>query len=155
MFRAADIPAAYYLAALGIMIAAAMITKKWSRGLYAGYLFLVLAVTLLSRKATPAMHYELTPFWSYAEWERLGEQIIANVVMFIPIGFLLGREIGRKAISAAALHSAAIELLQLVTRRGLCELDDIIHNTLGAVFGVLLARIFESLLQRIRASRRE
>ncbi len=155
MFRAADIPAAYYLTAVGIVIAAAMITKKWGRGLYAAYLFLVFAVTLLSRNVTPGMHYELRPFWSYAEWERLGEQVIANVIMFIPIGFLLGREIGWKAVPAAALHSAAIELLQLVTRRGLCELDDVIHNTLGAVIGVLLARIFESLLQRLRASHRE
>ncbi len=154
MIRAADIQAAYYLTAVGIVIAAAMITKKWGRGLYAGYLFLVLAVTLLSRRTAPEMQLQLKPFWSYAEWARLGEQVIANVILFIPVGFLLGWEIGRKAIPAAALHSAAIELLQLVTRRGLCELDDVIHNTLGAVIGVLLAKIIDSLLQRLRASRR-
>lgn len=29
-----------------------------------------------------------------------------------------------------------IEILQLVTARGLCEFDDVIHNVIGAVIGV-------------------
>ena len=55
--------------------------------------------------------------------------------MFIPIGFLLGIKVGWKGIPIAALFSLIIELIQLVTRRGLFEFDDIIHNTLGAVIG--------------------
>lgn len=33
------------------------------------------------------------------------------------------------------LVSVAIEVLQFFTQRGLCELDDVIHNTLGVVIG--------------------
>ena len=32
--------------------------------------------------------------------------------------------------------SASIEILQLVTGRGLCGFDDVIHNMIGAAIGV-------------------
>lgn len=32
-----------------------------------------------------------------------------------------------------------IEVLQLITRRGLCEFDDVIHNMIGAAIGIAVA----------------
>ena len=64
--------------------------------------------------------------------------------MFIPVGLLLGI-LGWKGVLWATGISGAIELIQLITCRGLFEFDDIIHNTLGAVIGfglyVLLKRV--------------
>jgi glycopeptide antibiotics resistance protein len=68
--------------------------------------------------------------------------------MFIPIGFLLGDK-GRKAIPAAAGISLAIELTQLITRRGLCEFDDIVHNCTGAVIGLFLYGLVKKCSHRI------
>ena len=36
------------------------------------------------------------------------------------------------------LISAGIEIVQLITHRGLFEFDDIIHNTIGAVIGAVI-----------------
>ena len=38
----------------------------------------------------------------------------------------------------AFLLSFVIEILQALTHRGLCEIDDIVHNTVGAWLGCLL-----------------
>ena len=43
----------------------------------------------------------------------------------------------------AVLFSASIEIIQLVTKCGLFEFDDIFHNTLGAVAGSMVANVIE------------
>ena len=77
-----------------------------------------------------------------------------NVVGFIPIGYLLASSLrgicGNDrsmwlAIPLAALFSLSIELLQLVTSRGLFEFDDILHNTVGAVVGVVIYYVISKL----------
>jgi len=67
-----------------------------------------------------------------------------NIVLFVPIGLLLSLLWKRRGtvILTAVLFSAFLEVSQLVTRRGLFEFDDVIHNALGAVIGVLVYRIF-------------
>lgn len=39
----------------------------------------------------------------------------------------------------SACLNVVVEVLQLVTSRGLCEFDDVIHNILGAAIGVGIA----------------
>ena len=39
-----------------------------------------------------------------------------------------------------------IEILQLITARGLCEFDDVIHNMIGALIGVGVVMIGRKLL---------
>lgn len=128
--------------------------KDWSIGLLVGYLFLILAETVLIR-SPGELRYELAPFWSWAEvfkkWpmtyttKMLFEQIVLNILMFIPVGMILSRKMGSKSVLAATGISSVIEITQLFTRRGLFEIDDVIHNTLGAAIGfgiyVLLRRI--------------
>ena len=80
------------------------------------------------------MRYELIPFWSYGD-PSLRTEILLNVLLFIPVGILAGKW---KVIPAAACFSLLIEGTQLLTGRGLFEFDDVIHNTLGAVIGVLV-----------------
>ena len=88
-------------------------------------------------------HYELIPFWSYRDYfngtdKTLLQQIIANVILFIPVGMLLWKDKSWKAVLIGAGISITVELLQLITYRGLFEFDDIIHNTLGALIGIAL-----------------
>lgn len=61
---------------------------------------------------------------------------MTNVVMFVPVGVLAGWLWKWRGLWVAAGLSLLIELLQLVSSRGLCELDDVLHNCLGAAIGV-------------------
>ena len=38
-----------------------------------------------------------------------------------------------------------IEILQLVSRRGLCEIDDVVHNMIGAVIGVGIVMLIRKI----------
>ena len=112
------------------------VTKKWAVGLLLGYCFFVLAVTILIRTPFEGLHFQPELFWSYKVWNVQREQIIANVIMFIPVGVLGGLIWRWKAVAFAAVFSVIIEVVQLVSRRGLFEFDDIIHNTLSAAIGL-------------------
>lgn len=108
------------------------------------FIALVLWYTVLKRNT--ALHYAQTELlWSYRLWFqgnwKLGLEILGNVAMFIPFGFLASSVLGRRravcVIISAFLLSLCIEVLQLVLMRGLFEWDDVINNTLGALIGWL------------------
>ena len=68
-----------------------------------------------------------------------------NIVMFVPLSFLLrslfpGCRSFRRCMGAVFLIMSTIELCQLFTLRGFCEVDDVMLNVLGAAVGWLLAR---------------
>ena len=136
----------YYLISTVIIIVLS-VRKRWTLGLLSGYIFLMLSATIISRIPTETACYELMPFWSYAVPE-LREEIIWNVIAFIPIGLLAGKLWNWNGILIGAGLSAFIEVIQLITHRGLFEFDDIIHNTAGTIIGVvaiiLLKRLFKS-----------
>ena len=97
---------------------------------------------------------DLTPFWSYAKFDQadIRWQVYMNVFLFIPFGFMLpwcSEKLQRlwKIVLIAAVFSALTEVTQYFFRIGLCETDDVIHNTLGAVIGYGYWR----LLYRIQA----
>ena len=63
-----------------------------------------------------------------------------NIIMFIPLGFLLPRvfrncnSLLRVLLTTAAIITA-VELLQLFTLVGSCDIDDLIVNILGSGLG--------------------
>ena len=72
--------------------------------------------------------------------------LFGNVIMFIPLGFLLPltfRKLSRlrKILLTTTLIITAVELIQLFTLVGSCDIDDLILNLLGAAFGYGLYRI--------------
>ena len=89
----------------------------------------------------------LTPLWSWALWDQIDVRhpILQNVLLFVPFGAALRAAGIRHPILLAALTSAAVEALQFVFALGLCETDDVIHNTLGAALGVGLFCLGEHL----------
>lgn len=66
--------------------------------------------------------------------------LVANVAAFLPLGMLLPcafrktDTIVRTLLLSMGL-SIAIELFQLVTYTGSCDIDDVLLNTLGALLG--------------------
>jgi glycopeptide antibiotics resistance protein len=78
------------------------------------------------------------------------EQIVKNILLFVPFGFLPALLIKRfnsiKIVPLAFLFSFYIELSQLLFRRGLFELDDLFNNSLGALIGYGIFYAFHGLV---------
>lgn len=127
-----------------------------ARRLYAGLLAVYGAVMvwllLLQRSPAPTMQLNLVPFrtvctqiadlcWG-VDAVHTCVNLFGNVVMFVPLGLLpvlwqRQRRLGTYLLTAAALITAA-ELLQLVTRLGMADVDDLLCNLLGAWLGFRL-----------------
>ena len=74
---------------------------------------------------------------------------LENILFFVPFGFLYpGKKSIRHVCAAGMFTSMAIELMQLLTLLGECELDDVISNTFGAFIGVYLYKIVEKYWQK-------
>ncbi len=125
------------------------------------YMFLILSSTVISRTPFAVYQYKLIPFWSYMEimagsalGKVLPEEVFWNILMLMPLGFFLPfimKKTGR-VILTGFLFSLVIELLQLILKRGFFEFDDIMHNTLGVIIGVLIIRAIRKNIHRNPAS---
>ena len=66
--------------------------------------------------------------------------LAGNVVMFIPLGAFAALFDGEKAsfwrcMARSAAIIISVELIQLVTMLGTCDIDDLILNMVGAAIG--------------------
>jgi glycopeptide antibiotics resistance protein len=125
------------------------------------YVVLLILMSALMRAEQADRMYNFSPFWSYRMIRNgsydLLPQIIANVVAFFPIGFLLGcifRKIKwwRVMLLGGAL-SALIEILQFVLKRGFTEFDDVFHNVLGCMLGYGVSVAVVYLIKNLSSSR--
>ncbi len=72
-------------------------------------------------------------------------QVYMNIAMLVPLGYLLPyifdwfrHDISRRTIPACFLTSVLIENVQLLTKHGIYDLDDLFANTLGGIIGQAL-----------------
>ena len=65
-------------------------------------------------------------------------EILINISLFVTIGLLMC-SIAKRVCFIGCMLSILIELLQLVSGRGLCETNDVIHNTVGYMVGYAVA----------------
>lgn len=121
-------------------------TKNVSTACLAIYISLIFVSTVLSRELKESGEYILRPFWTYTviarggcKAMRLAQEVAFNVLMMVPVGFLFPLAATKKQLQSTLIFGAAlsltIELLQLITKRGYFEIDDLIHNILGAFVG--------------------
>ena len=69
-----------------------------------------------------------------------------NILMFIPLGLLLPRVFQRcaslpRTLLTTAVIITTVELIQLFTLVGCCDIDDLILNVLGAALGYGIHKI--------------
>ena len=113
-------------------------------GIFLCYLSVVLGATLLSRSAFWSS--EIQPlFYSYRDaWINFSNaawrNIILNFCMFIPLGIWLPLGIKGfrkfwKTYLAGFSFTLFIECIQMLFKRGIFELDDILGNTVGTMIG--------------------
>ena len=135
-----------------------LIALVWSRGLRRGlrsgavlllmeWVLLILCGAVVFREAHAERAFNLIPLSSYfnfSENSYLMEKAainILNVAMFLPVGLLLGLGFKnitwKRALLVCLGLSVLIELLQLIFKCGLCEVDDVIHNVVGGAIGYL------------------
>lgn len=111
-----------------------------------------LIVTMLIREPIETtMRWRLQPFASYVmavEEKSMGmlAQIIMNIIVYIPFGYLLplcfdAFKKGKRVILVAILCSGLIELIQILSRVGIFEVDDIFNNALGALIGLVIYKL--------------
>jgi glycopeptide antibiotics resistance protein len=123
------------------------LARKTSWWFFLGYVIFVLCYTVVFRNCRATQIYFLRPLWSYTMlyYKKIAE-IVLNVLMFMPIGFLYGgskKKVRWVEVLCIGLGlSVVIEVMQLLTRRGVCSIDDVIHNTIGCLIGYGLFRLF-------------
>jgi len=72
--------------------------------------------------------------------------LFGNIAAFIPLGFFLPcfwkkLQSLKKLFFCSSIVILMIELIQLITLRGSCDIDDLILNLIGVFFGYLLFQI--------------
>jgi len=74
--------------------------------------------------------------------------IMGNVLAFVPFGIFVGYFLKNskytflKTILLGLVFTVAIEGIQLITRVGICDVDDILLNFIGVVTGGAFSKIF-------------
>lgn len=127
--------------------------RRWCRRGIAVILVLWFAaalwITVLSRTTWDGYVTETVPFHSYRKMLATGNEEILrsnfmNVALFVPAGLLTAallpehwsrRRLLMTVVIPLALVSFGIEFAQFHWMLGEPEIDDVLHNTLGAVLG--------------------
>ena len=120
--------------------------KRIRIGLFSVYIAIVLWITLIDREWGDHKA-KLLPFWELAnvikgvERSFYIKQIVGNLTMLLPFGFMLPmlkKVTLKQVLLISMLFSISIEVVQFVTGRGLMEFDDVFNNTVGAVLGYII-----------------
>ncbi|MDQ0214507.1 glycopeptide antibiotics resistance protein [Oikeobacillus pervagus] len=124
------------------------------------WLLLVLALTTLSRGANFTGSFNIDFFSSYVNaWNKWSSSelqlIIFNMLMFTPLGFLLPlfwkkAEKFKVTFFVSIGLTICIEIVQLLTGKGIFELDDLFHNCIGSLFGYFCIMAILSVIREKR-----
>lgn len=170
ILRMLEVGAIFVVPAVVICIAALVVAfivaKKRGRGfnwlraaailILCGWFVLTVYATLMRGEAMNSRcNFRLFLAWQEA-WNHFTLQVwlnvLLNIALFVPLGVLpLVFRYAEKwylMLATGFISSLAIELLQLVTRRGMFDVDDLFCNTVGAMFGWGLVMAVRAVIRR-------
>lgn len=114
-------------------------------------LMLVTAVIFGRSERTKAEELLIIPFASFTDAAARSydsrTHMLLNVLLFVPFGALLPQTLPERwhhaliTLIPSAYLSAVIETAQWISRRGVCDVDDLIANAFGGLLGYYLFRI--------------
>lgn len=135
------------------------LTAVWA-GVFLCYLIVMLSATLLDRFSGWTSGRIIPLFYSYREaWYSFSgadwRNIVLNILLFVPLGFLLPLGIRRcRRFWVTYLIGFAVTVLiesaQLILRRGVVEADDILNNFLGTMIGYGCYMLFQGILSAVQ-----
>jgi VanZ family protein len=121
------------------------------------------AVALVTLSPAPASDETLGTVRTVVAWlarhglpvTYLGVEAVANVVMFVPFGVLVGLLVRRRwaVVLLAAATSTLIETVQLALPTRVSTVQDVVMNTLGAGVGVAALAVVARTRARRAAAR--
>ncbi|MCR4956633.1 MAG: VanZ family protein [Lachnospiraceae bacterium] len=129
---------------------------------FMAYLIILLYLLLVAERSTSAggmntvLFAEITRYLFHIDTIGVKQVIInlgGNVVGFIPFGYLLPRWNNRfdrfyMTCGCCFSFSLTVEVIQLVTRVGCFDVDDVFLNTLGGILGYILYACHRSVRSR-------
>ena len=134
------------------------------------YLLAYINLTFFAnRRVTKTPQIEWRLFWSYKDafaWKegtitilRLGlaRQILLNILVYVPVGLLMPLVYKKHpyifALLTGFMLSLLTEVMQYITHRGLCEMDDLFNNTLGCLIGMTLFALGSQVIRKLQMRR--
>lgn len=153
------IPPIIFVTALTIIILTILISQYVNRKynlrffflslIFVEFLSVVILSTLVFRPKTSIVVIRRDFLGGYSDFFDTGTipyESILNIILFIPIGAILGllfkRYVFFKVALFGLLFSFFIESMQLCLSRGIFDIGDLFNNTLGAVIGFCFVIIF-------------
>ncbi len=115
--------------------------KKYLRFLILfSYCIFVVYITYFSREPGSRDGIDLIPLSTISCETQNNVYPVENILLFLPFGYLLakrkkGNTSLKYCLAVGLLFSLAIEVLQLITKRGYFQTDDLITNVLGTLIG--------------------
>ena len=104
------------------------------------YIEILMQTAFFSREPGSRKQIDLDLFETWGQTAIAHAYFIENIIMFIPFGLLAPmvfkwmRNVGF-CVLIGFLCSCGIEISQLITQRGYCQLDDVVTNTVGMLVG--------------------
>lgn len=104
----------------------------------------------LVRRANFTLFSQIRLFWNarHTNLQLTLVNLLGNIAIFVPFGFLVPSISHNKSYTnlfsvtaMAAMFSTLIEVMQILTKVGRFDVDDILLNTIGAVCGYLIYAI--------------
>ena len=134
------------------------------------YLLAYINLTFFAnRRVSKTPQIEWWLFWSYKDaflWKddritilRLGlaRQILLNILVYMPVGLLMPLVYKKhpyiSTLMTGFILSLLTEVMQYITHRGLCELDDLLNNTLGCLIGMTLFALGSKAIWNLQMKR--
>lgn len=123
------------------------------------YVILVYCSTVIFRETSESTQYKSTSIEIYKDIIEKGcfhihPEILMNVLVFVPIGFLVCIALRGvkwwKALMIGCGLSVSIEIMQFVLKRGTTEIGDVLHNTLGCLIGIGVYKLISITTQACR-----
>lgn len=114
--------------------------------------YLLFFAESFGRGASADYRYNFIPFTEIrrylVHWERIGifkvaVNLLGNIAAFMPFGYFLSGLTDNKLRTVSVVlfsmeFSMLVETIQLVSKLGSCDVDDVILNTLGGWLGCLV-----------------
>ncbi|WP_338627180.1 VanZ family protein [Clostridium baratii] len=125
--------------------------SKYTDGFIIVYILFLIAITFFKAK----LHYHsytINPIDSFMEIkrDRLGGiiNIFGNLLMYVPIGIYIKEKLNQRnniAILCFIIYITFVEVIQMLTKTGTFDTNDIIMNTLGFIIGFSIYNKYKNI----------